>query len=144
VRRWCRIWECILQLALILWVVRVAVATTALGLGRWVPRMLGLLTFVAVLIAIWRSYVSLPILDATSVIDAVARSLLATAALVILGGTGFIVYFTKRPCNADLPGLRVIKPRKIGGLRCYGGQYRPAFRIVRAQSRKQAVTAWGG
>jgi hypothetical protein len=48
-------------------------------------------------------------LDETSVIDAVARSLLATAALVIVGGTGFIVYFTKRPRNADLPGLRVLK-----------------------------------
>ena len=30
---------------------------------RWVPRVLGLLTFAAVLIAIWRSHVNLPILD---------------------------------------------------------------------------------
>jgi len=34
---------------------------------RWVPRILGLLTFVAVLVAIWRSHANLPILDETNV-----------------------------------------------------------------------------
>lgn len=178
---WRRSWEVILQFALILWVSRVTVAMTVLGLlilgiapqaqdlfvefsrppvwrmfaflfvlfvvwaipthyatrllldtdarfqqlltaqrelhqahcleamERWVPRVLGLLTFVAVLIAIWRSYVNLPILDETSVTDSVGRSLLAMAALVLLGGAGFIAYFVKRPRNANLPALRVVK-----------------------------------
>ena len=142
-----RLWQCILQFALVLWVVRIAVTTTVLGLlilglapqaqdlfvefadvpiwrmvlfvwlmvvvwampthyaarllldtderfrqllaaqresdqahflevtARWVPRVLGLVTFVAVVIAIWRSHLNLPILDQTpeqtSVIDAV-------------------------------------------------------------------------
>jgi hypothetical protein len=180
-RGWRRIWECILHLALVLWVVRVAVIMTALGLlilgmapqaqdlfvefarppawrmflflfvliavwampthyaarllldtdagfqqllaeqrklqgaacaeaaGVWVPRKLGLLTFAAVLIAIWRSYVNLPILDDRSVIESVARSLAVMAVLVLLGAVGFIVYCIKRPRNADLPGLRAVK-----------------------------------
>jgi len=176
-----RLWQCILQFALILWVVRVAVAMTVLGLlilglapqaqdlfvefadvpgrmvlfvfvmvfvwampthyaarllldtderfrqllgaqresdqahflevtARWVPRVLGLLTFVAVLIAIWRSDLNLPILDQTpeqtSVIDAVNGSLAALAALVGLAAAGFIVYVVKRDRSADLPFLR--------------------------------------
>jgi hypothetical protein len=182
------LWELVLQLALILWVVRVPVAMTALGLlilgmapqaqdlfvefarpptwrmfmflfvliavwampthyaarllldtdarfqqllaeqrelhqarcldamGRWVPRVLGLLTFVAVLIAILRSYLNLPILDREeqSVIDAVGRALLEMAALVVLGAAGFAVYFIKRPRNADRSILRVLKRANQG------------------------------
>jgi hypothetical protein len=181
-----RLWQCILQFALILWVVRVAVAMTVLGLlilglapqaqdlfvefadgavlsrilrmaefvvamfvvwampthyaarllldtderfhqllaaqrksdqahflevtARWVPLLLGLLTFVAVLIAIWRSHRNLPILDQTpEVIDAVNRSLAALAALVVLAAAGFIVYVVKRQRCADLPFLRAVK-----------------------------------
>jgi hypothetical protein len=176
-----RLWECILQIALILWVVRVPMAMTVLGLlilglasqaqdlfvefarvpawrmllfvcvlvlvwtmpthyasrllldtderfqqlleeprqrnracflklmTRWIPRVLGLITFVAVLVAIWRSYENLPILDEASVIDAVGRSLVELAGLVLLAALGFIVYVIKRNRNADLPFLRVVK-----------------------------------
>jgi hypothetical protein len=176
-----RLWECILLIVLVLWVVRVPVALTALGLlilglapqaqdlfvefarvpawrvllficvlifawtmpthyasrllldtderfhqllggphernqagllkvvTRWIPRFLGLITFVAVLVAIWRSYENLPILDETSVIDAVGRSLLELAALVFLAALGFVVYVIKRERAAGLELLRVLK-----------------------------------
>ena len=175
-----RLWQCILQFALVLWVVRIAVTTTVLGLlilglapqaqdlfvefadvpiwrmvlfvwlmvvvwampthyaarllldtderfrqllgaqresdqahflevtARWVPRVLGLVTFVAVVIAIWRSHLNLPILDQTpeqtSVIDAVNGRLAALAVLVVLAAAGFIVYVVKRDRIAD-PGF---------------------------------------
>src|ERR1700704_1536825 len=156
-RWWCRAWELILQLALILWVTRIVVVLTAFGLlilamapqaqdlfvefarpptwrmflflfvlvaiwampthyaarllldtdarfqqllfaqrelhrprcpdamARWVPWVFGLLTFIAVLIAIWRSHANLPKLDEEDVIKAVNRSLLEVASLVIFG-----------------------------------------------------------
>jgi len=177
-----RLWQCILQFALILWIVRVAVAMTALGLlllglapqaqdlfvefadvpawrmvlfvcvmvvvwampthyaarllldtderfrrlvatqqepehahflevaARWVPRVLGLLTFVAVLIAIWRSHLNLPILPEQSAeIDDVNRRLVELAALVLLAAAGFLVYVIKRHRTGDLPVLRILK-----------------------------------
>ena len=177
-----RLWQCILQCALILWIVRVAVAITALGLlllglapqaqdlfvefadvpawrmvlfvcvmvvvwampthyaarllldtderfrrlvatqqepehahflevaARWVPRVLGLLTFVAVLIAIWRSHLNLPILPEQSAeIDDVNRRLAELAALVVLAAAGFLVYVIKRDRTGDLPVLRMLK-----------------------------------
>src|SRR5262249_1137690 len=189
-----RLWQCILQFALILWVVRVAVAMTVLGLlvlglapqaqdlfvefaspqtpdlfvelwrmvrmvlfvglmvlvwampthyaprllldtderfrqlvaaqresdqahflevtARWVPRVLGLLTFVAVLIAIWRSHLNLPILDQTleqtPIIDEANRFLAELAALVVLAAAGFIIYLVKRAPIADLPLFRPV------------------------------------
>ena len=183
-----RLWQCILQFALVLWVVRIAVTTTVLGLlilglapqaqdlfvefadvpiwrmvlfvwlmvvvwampthyaarllldtderfrqllgaqresdqahflevtARWVPRVLGLVTFVAVVIAIWRSHLNLPILDQTpeqtSVIDAVNGRLAALAVLVVLAAAGFIVYVVKRDRIADLPFLQAVKRLK--------------------------------
>jgi hypothetical protein len=177
-----RLWQCILQLALILWIVRVVVAMTALGLlllglapqaqdlfvefadvwawrmvlfvcvmvviwampthyasrllldtderfcrliatqqepedahflevvARWVPRLLGLLTFVAVLIAIWRSHLNLPILPQQSAeIDDVNRRLAELAALVVLAAAGFLVYVVKRDRAGDLPLFRTLK-----------------------------------
>jgi hypothetical protein len=180
-----RLWQCILQFTLILWIVRVVVAMTVLGLlilglapqaqdlfvefadapvwrmilfvcvmvvvwampthyaarllldtderfrqlcvaqwqleharflevtARWMPRVLGLLTFVAVLIAIWRSHLNLPILDSTpdqtAVIDEANRSLAMLAALVVLAAAGFMLYVVKRNRSADLPVLRGVK-----------------------------------
>src|SRR5262245_24719124 len=78
--------------------------------ARWVPRLLGLLTFVAVLIAIWRSHLNLPILPEQSAeIDDVNRRLAELAALVVLSAAGFLVYVIKRDRTGDLPVLRMLK-----------------------------------
>src|SRR5262249_29027658 len=80
--------------------------------ARWVPRVLGLLTFVAVLIAIWRSHLNLPILDQTleqtPIIDEANRFLAELAALVVLAAAGFIIYVVKRDRIADLPLFRPV------------------------------------
>jgi hypothetical protein len=179
-------WDCILQFALVLWVVRVPLSTTALGLlllgyapqaqdlfvefartsffwmlyflfvliaawampthyaarllldtdtrlrgqlvaedaaclgtsSVWVPRLLGLLTFVAVLIAIGRSHLNLPNLDQKEVIAAVDRALIEIALLVVAGAAGFFFYVIKRPRDANMPILRVLKRlnRKLASL----------------------------
>jgi hypothetical protein len=174
-----RIWDCILQFALVLWIVRVPLSTTGLGLlllgytpqaqdlfvefartsfvwmfyflvvliAVWampthyaarllldtdarlqsllavenpaclrtsavrVPRLLGLLTFVAVLIAIWRSHLNLPDLDEKEVTATVDRALIEMAVFVVVGAAGFIFYVIKRPRDADVPVLRELKRR---------------------------------
>lgn len=78
--------------------------------SRHLPRALGLLTFVAVLIAIWRSHSNLPDLDPKEgVIAAVDRSLVEMALLVVAGGAGFIIYVSRRLSLVDLPILRALK-----------------------------------
>jgi hypothetical protein len=77
--------------------------------GRWVPRVLGLLTFVAVLIAIWRSHVNLPILDEQEVTASVDQALLQLALLVVVLAAAFLVYTVKRSRKADIIGLRALK-----------------------------------
>jgi hypothetical protein len=76
----------------------------------WVPRVLGLLTFVAVLIAIWRSHINLPDLHDTDSKASVNRALIEMTALVIVGAVAFFGYMIWRPRNADLPLLRLLKP----------------------------------
>ena len=79
---------------------------------RVVPRALGLLTFVAVLIAIWRSHLNLPIFSDPGDQEAVAatnRVLGWLAVVVILAAIGFLIYTIKRPRNADTVGLRTLK-----------------------------------
>jgi hypothetical protein len=76
---------------------------------RWVPRALGLATFAAVLIAIWRSHLNLPILDEHEVIDSVDGMLALTATLVILLAIGFLRYTIKRRRSGDIAGLRRLK-----------------------------------
>ena len=207
-----RLWQCILQLALILWIVRVAVVMTALGLlllglapqaqdlfvefadvpawrmvlfvcvmvviwampthyaarllldtderlrrlvatqqepehahflevaARWVPRVLGLLTFAAVLIAIWRSHLNLPILPQQSVkIDDVNRRLAELAALAGLAAAGFLVYVIKRDRAGDLPLLRTT-PRPIV-IAAAGGASRSLRRHQPQQCRRRAGRA---
>lgn len=73
--------------------------------SRWVPRILGSLTFVAVLIAILRSYLNLPDLDQKEVTAAVARSLGEMSLLVLGGALAFVLYVIYRPCGVELPIL---------------------------------------
>lgn len=75
----------------------------------WVPRILGLLTFVAVLIAIWRSRSNMPTLIQSEVTAPVHWALFEMALLVIASAIGFVVYVIKRPRSADVPVLRTIK-----------------------------------
>jgi hypothetical protein len=69
----------------------------------WVPRLLGLFTFGAVLIAIWRSHSNLPVLDQVEVIEAINFWLAVMAILVILSGLAFFYYVRYRPRGARLP-----------------------------------------
>jgi hypothetical protein len=77
--------------------------------ARWVPRALGLLTFVAVLIAIWRSHVNLPILDEATVGASVDQMLQLLAVWVLVLVAAFVAYVIERPRDADTPGLREVK-----------------------------------
>jgi hypothetical protein len=76
----------------------------------WAPRVLGLLTFVAVLIAIFRSHINIPDLREPDAKAAIDRALIEMAALVILGAITFSAYMIWRPRDADLPLLRLLKP----------------------------------
>ena len=177
--RFCELWQYVLGFALILWVLRVPLTTTALGLlilsaapqaqdlfvelaratderiplflfllffvwampthyaarllldtderfrrlvaqrpgtpearrlevtERWTPRVLGLLTFVAVLAGIYRSYANLPILDEASVNASIGRALLHLGLMVFAAAAVFVVYTIKRPRTAD---ARVLWP----------------------------------
>jgi hypothetical protein len=89
--------------------------------ARYVPRALGLLTFVAVLIAIWRSHLNLPSFsDANDrlAVATVDQVLLWLAILVVVVAVGFLIYTIIRPRNADIVGLRALKDlnRKLAPL----------------------------
>jgi hypothetical protein len=75
----------------------------------WMPRILGLLTFAAVLIAIWRSSQNLPILDDTSIEAAVDEALKWPAGLVVASAIGFLAYTTWRPRDSDFFLFRILK-----------------------------------
>jgi hypothetical protein len=75
-----------------------------------VPRLLGELTFVAVLFAILRSYQNLPSLDPSEgVTTAVKDALIEMAVLIVLCAIAFVIYVRNRPKNADVPILRWLK-----------------------------------
>jgi hypothetical protein len=77
------------------------------GSAVHVPRLLGELTFVAVLIAIARSYQELPTLDPSEgVTTAAEHALIEMAVLVVLCAIAFFIYVRNRPKSADLPILR--------------------------------------
>jgi hypothetical protein len=77
--------------------------------AAFVPRLLGALTFFAVLSGISRSYLNLPDLDQHDVIVAVGWALVEVAVLVVLGLIGFVLYVHYRRKDADLPLLRGLK-----------------------------------
>ena len=63
---------------------------------RWVPRLLGLLTFMAMLVAIRRSYANLPDLDEDRVIDLLQAKLGNLAWMVGAAGLVFFIYVVGR------------------------------------------------
>ena len=76
----------------------------------WVPRVLGLLTFLAVLIAIGRSSINVPELHDTGSYTAVYKALVEVAVLVVAGAGAFFGYVLWRPRRVGLPILRLLKP----------------------------------
>jgi hypothetical protein len=76
----------------------------------WIPRLLGLSTFAAVLMAILRSRLNLPDLPGSDTTAAVDRALIEMAALVIAGAIAFFCYAIWRPHNAEWPLIRWLKP----------------------------------
>ena len=75
----------------------------------WVPRVLGLLTFVAVLIAIWRSSINVPELNDPANTAAVYKALVEVATLVVAGAVVFFGYTLWRPRRAEIPILHLLK-----------------------------------
>jgi Patatin-like phospholipase len=84
----------------------------------WVPRALGLLTFVAVLIAIWRSSINVPELNDPANTTAVYNALDEVTVLVVAGALVFFGYMLWRPRRAAIPILDLLKPvdRVLGPL----------------------------
>jgi hypothetical protein len=80
------------------------------GSALWVPRALGLLTFVAVLIAIWRSSINVPELNNPADTAAVYKALVEVAVLVVAGALIFFAYMLWRPRLAGIPILHLLKP----------------------------------
>jgi len=180
VPRW---WECMLNIALVLWILRVPTAATAFGwlllgltpqaqdlftefldlsLATWfrmvlfvlvqtlfwalpthyaarmlvnsdprapmhggaclrrtaisLPRLLGFLTFLAVEVAIWRSYKNIPTLDEQDVVQRVEHALIAMAVLVAVGAAAYLVWIFKRPCHFRPTGLVGRLNTKLGAL----------------------------
>ena len=74
-----------------------------------VPRLLGFFTFVAVLLAILRSYLNMPNLEQHEVTRSVGWALVEMALLVATAAIGYVVYVIKRPRSGDVPILRQIK-----------------------------------
>ena len=80
------------------------------GSALHVPRLLGGLTFVAVLVAIWRSYLNLPTLDPSEgVTAATEHALVEMAVLVVLCAVAFFFYVRHRLDSADVLILRWLK-----------------------------------
>jgi hypothetical protein len=84
-------------------------ATCLGGSAEWVPRLLGLATFGAVLVGIFRSYLNRPILDQQEVLSSLGWGLGILAFFVVAGAVGFYFYVVHRPERADLPVLRALK-----------------------------------
>jgi len=73
--------------------------------ATWVPRLLGLLTFLAVELAIWRSYANMPTLEERDVTQRAEQALIAMAVLVAAGAIAYSVWVIKRPRGFRPKGL---------------------------------------
>src|SRR5215510_5849914 len=76
------------------------------AMETWVPRALGLLPFLGVILALVRSYVNLPYLDEKHVTDAIGRALFYLGVLVLITAGLFTWYMLRRRRDADVAGLR--------------------------------------
>jgi hypothetical protein len=76
----------------------------------WVPRVLGLLTFLAVLFAIGRSWINVPLLHDPVATRPVYEALVEMGVLVMAGGVAFFVYMLWRPRAAEIPILGLLRP----------------------------------
>jgi hypothetical protein len=75
----------------------------------WTPRILGLFTFIAVLIAIWRSEHNLPDFKDETIRTAVEAMLKWLAGLVIASALAFFAYTIWRPHDSDFLLFRGLK-----------------------------------
>jgi hypothetical protein len=84
----------------------------------WIPRILGFLTFVAVELAILRSYTNLPTLDKSEAIAlaTVLHALIEMALLVAAGAVAYLIWVIKRPRRVRLPGSLTWLSAKLGNL----------------------------
>jgi hypothetical protein len=95
------------------------------AMETWVPRVLGLLPFLAVIIALVRSYVNLPYLQEEGnegVTDTIGRGLFYLGILVVIAAALFTWYMLNRRRDADIVGLRWV--RRIASLAA------PLFRLI--------------
>ena len=80
----------------------------------WLPRLLGFLTFLAVEVAIWRSYKNIPTLDEQDVVRRVEHALIAMAVLVAVGAAAYLVWIFNRPRDFRPTGLLGRLNTKLG------------------------------
>ena len=80
-----------------------------LGVERCVPRLLGVATFVAVLVGIARSHANIPILDQQEVHRTLDLWLTTLAVVVLIAAACFYAYVRWRPRRAERPILRQLK-----------------------------------
>ncbi len=79
------------------------------AMEAWVPRVLGLLPFAAVLLALVRSYVNLPYLQEQGnegVISSIGWGLLLLGVVVVIAAALFTWYMLKRRRDGNVAGLR--------------------------------------
>ena len=84
------------------------------GAAICLPRLLGLLTFLAVEVAIWRSYKNIPTLDEQDVVQRVEHALIAMAVLVAIGAAAYLVWIFMRPRGFRPTGLLGRLNAKLG------------------------------
>lgn len=84
------------------------------GAAVYLPRLLGLLTFVAVEVSILRSYMNIPTLDEQDVVQRVEHALLALAVLVALGAGAYLAWIYLRPRHFRPRGLLGRLNAKLG------------------------------
>src|SRR6516165_9597895 len=80
----------------------------------WLPRLLGFLTFLAVEVAIWRSYKNIPTLDEQDVVRRVEHALIAMAVLVAVSAAAYLVWIFNRPRDFRPTGLLGRLNTKLG------------------------------
>jgi hypothetical protein len=80
----------------------------------WLPRLLGLLTFLAVELAIWRSYANMPSLDEGDVKEGVKHALITMVVLVAAGAVAYSIWVLRRPRNFRPTGLLGRLNAKLG------------------------------